>query len=66
MEEIYRAFHIHSDILGHAELQAIKNRATHWESRKNPNADTSKRQGLKFLERCKGLREPQLRRQSPQ
>ena len=45
MEDIYRAFHIHSDILGHAELPSLLKAEQRIEKRKNPNADTSKRQG---------------------
>ena len=45
MEDIYRAFHIHSDILGHAELPSLLKAEQRIEKAENPNADTSKRQG---------------------
>ena len=45
MKDIYRAFHIHSDILGHAKMPSLLKPSNALRKRKNPNADTSKRQG---------------------
>lgn len=45
MEDIYRAFYIHSDILGNAELPSLSEAEQRLEkAEKNVNTDATKRQ----------------------